>query len=185
MTEADETGCHVVGYFSKEKESVDDYNVACILTFPPYQRKGYGRLLISFSACLASSAWCRVAHSSIGYELTKRERRVGSPEKPLSDLGLLSYRSYWSSVLLTILRDFRGTLSIKELSLKSAIKTEDIISTLQSLNLIRYWKGQHVICVTPKLIEEHLKQNPKRPTLEIDPACIRWTPKVYGAANGK
>jgi hypothetical protein len=28
-----------VGYFSKEKDSPDDYNIACILTMPPYQRK--------------------------------------------------------------------------------------------------------------------------------------------------
>lgn len=35
----------------------------------------------------------------------------------------------------------------------TAIKTEDIISTLQSLNLIKYWKGQHIISVTPKVIE--------------------------------
>lgn len=40
---------------------------------------------------------------------------MGSPEKPLSDLGKLSYRSYWSWILLEILRDFRGTLSIKDL----------------------------------------------------------------------
>lgn len=49
MTEYDEVGFHIVGYFSKEKESTEDYNVACILTMPPYQRKGYGRLLIEFS----------------------------------------------------------------------------------------------------------------------------------------
>lgn len=50
-----------------------------------------------------------------GYELSKLESTVGSPEKPLSDLGKLSYRSYWSWVLLEILRDFRGTLSVKDL----------------------------------------------------------------------
>jgi histone acetyltransferase MYST1 len=33
----------------------------------------------------------------------------------------------------------------------TAIKTEDIISTLQALNLIKYWKGQHIISVTPKV----------------------------------
>ena len=38
-----------MGYFSKEKESPDGNNVACILTLPPYQRKGYGKLLIAFS----------------------------------------------------------------------------------------------------------------------------------------
>jgi histone acetyltransferase MYST1 len=80
--------------------------------------------------------------AAAGYELSKKEEKLGSPEKPLSDLGLLSYRSYWSNVLLHILRDFRGTLSIKDLSQMSAIKPEDIIGTLQSLNLIKYWKGE-------------------------------------------
>ena len=29
---------------------------------------------------------------------------MGSPEKPLSDLGLVSYRSFWSSHLLAMLK---------------------------------------------------------------------------------
>lgn len=33
----------------QEKNSFLNYNVSCILTLPPYQRKGYGRLLIDFS----------------------------------------------------------------------------------------------------------------------------------------
>lgn len=41
MNDYDNRGFHIVGYFFKEKESTEVNNVACILTLPPYQRKGY------------------------------------------------------------------------------------------------------------------------------------------------
>ena len=49
MTQGDNEGCHIIGYFSKEKNSYLNYNVSCIMTLPPFQRQGYGRLLIDFS----------------------------------------------------------------------------------------------------------------------------------------
>lgn len=52
-----------------------------------------------------------------------------------------------------VLQEHDGTISIKELSDLTAIKTDDIISTLQFLNLIQYQKGQHVLLAAPKVIE--------------------------------
>lgn len=164
MTEFDARGFHIVGYFSKEKESTEDYNVACILTLPPYQRKGYGKLLIEFS-----------------YELSKFEGKTGSPEKPLSDLGLLSYRSYWAQTILDILTHIKPIgdnekpiITINEICELTSIKKEDVISTLQNLNLINYYKGQYIISVN----EQHEKAMEKR-NLRIDPKCLHWTPKDW------
>ncbi|XP_021205742.2 histone acetyltransferase KAT7 isoform X3 [Bombyx mandarina] len=156
MTNADSEGCHIVGYFSKEKNSFLNYNVSCILTLPPYQRQGYGRLLIDFS-----------------YLLTKVEGKVGSPETPLSDLGLISYRSYWKEALLKRLCSASGsTLCIRDLSKDLAIASSDIVSTLQERGLMKYWKGKHIVLKKQEVLEEAMRRAGRARCVE--PACLRW-----------
>ena len=144
----------VVAYFSKEKKSFDNNNLACILTLPPYQRKGYGRFLIDFSI-----------HDifTIGYELSKLENKIGSPERPLSDLGLVGYKSYWTSTLLGILRSAPNgsPMTVNGLVSLTAIKQDDVVNTLKDLNLVRYLRGQHIISVSPKGIDEFLGDHPE------------------------
>uniref|UniRef100_A0A4W4E576 Histone acetyltransferase n=1 Tax=Electrophorus electricus TaxID=8005 RepID=A0A4W4E576_ELEEL len=162
MTEADNTGCHLVGYFSKEKNSFLNYNVSCILTMPQYMRQGYGKMLIDFS-----------------YLLSKVEEKVGSPERPLSDLGLISYRSYWKEVLLRYMHNFQGKeISIKEISQETAVNPVDIVSTLQSLQMLKYWKGKHLVLKRQDLIDEWKAKETKRGTNNktIDPNSLKWTP---------
>jgi len=158
LCEIDERGSHIVGYFSKEKASEEGYNLACILTLPAYQRKGYGKFLISFS-----------------YELSKIENKIGTPERPLSDLGRVSYHGYWTRELLNILRSHEGTISIKDLSDATMIKPDDIVNTLEMLGVIKYQKGQHVLCASAKEVEKHLKAA-GGPGLEVDSSRIIWTP---------
>lgn len=60
MTQSDAEGFHIVGYFSKEKNSFLNYNVSCILTLPPCQKQGFGRMLIDFSEYLDSNILCGI-----------------------------------------------------------------------------------------------------------------------------
>ena len=172
MSTRDEKGCHLIGYFSKEKESADGYNVACILTLPQFQRKGYGRLLIQFS-----------------YELSKIEGKLGSPEKPLSDLGLLSYRQYWTENLVDLLLEYNerdDRISIDSLSSHLAMTPNDVEGTLQALKMQVYHKGEHKIVLPTHLINRHeaMKEKAKtKPKRTIDPARIQWKPPVFTAST--
>ena len=170
MTTADSSGCHVVGYFSKEKNSVLNYNVSCILTLPPYQRQGYGRLLIDFS-----------------YLLSRVEGKMGSPEKPLSDLGLITYRSYWKDVLLEYICNYpEKEISIRGFCEEMGISPNDIISTLQYMGMIKYWKGQHLILKRQDLIKDYLEKSKTRPKgREIYPSALRWKPYQPSAKERK
>ncbi|CAR28580.1 hypothetical protein ZYGR_0S02140 [Zygosaccharomyces rouxii] len=165
MTRKDELGHHLVGYFSKEKESADGYNVACILTLPQYQRCGYGKLLIEFS-----------------YELSKKEGKVGSPEKPLSDLGLLSYRAYWADTLIKILVEHRNEITIEEISQMTSMTTMDILHTAKTLNILKYYKGQHIIFLNEEILAryDYLKTKKRR---SIDPNKLIWTPPLFTASQ--
>ncbi|CAG8584511.1 4923_t:CDS:2 [Diversispora eburnea] len=139
---------HVVGYFSKEKISYDNYNLACILILPPYQRRGYGQMLIELS-----------------YELSKKEHKIGTPERPISDLGMKGYKSYWKRTILRILQNHtpppkptinglsngphgsqsqqldgneKFMISITEISQKTSIRQDDVIYVLHEMGFLKY-----------------------------------------------
>mmetsp|Transcript_27792 Transcript_27792/g.35934 ORF Transcript_27792/g.35934 Transcript_27792/m.35934 type:complete len:335 (+) Transcript_27792:151-1155(+) len=161
MCEYDERGYHPTGYFSKEKYSDVGYNLACILTLPCYQRKGYGNFLISFS-----------------YELSKKEFKVGSPEKPLSDLGHVSYRSYWAAEVLALLHRYTSpSISIMEISKMTSILSDDVTNALQYLGLLKYICNNHVICVPPVILKDLMMRHPQKAP-RVDPDKLHWAPLI-------
>jgi len=73
-----------------------------------------------------------------GYELTKLEKKTGSPERPLSALGQMTYKSYWQSAILSKLDEYRRLQvhpTIEQLSIDTGICLDDVIQTLIDLRI--------------------------------------------------
>ena len=168
MTEYDDLGCHFVGYFSKEKRPSSLNNVSCILTLPTHQRKGYGNLLISFS-----------------YLLTRVEGKTGSPEKPLSDMGLVSYRNYWRLILSYELLDQKAPISITELSERTGMTADDIVAALESLRvLVRDPVTKtYALRLDYEYFQQCIEQWEAKKYVTINRDALVWTPYIMGRSN--
>merc|ERR1712045_652074 len=172
LTRNDAKGSHLVGYFSKEKHCAQKYNVSCIMTMPNYQRKGYGRLPIDFS-----------------YLLSKAERQPGTPEKPLSDLGRVSYYSYWKSVVLEYINNHRNhrQLTIQAIQSETSMHPHDIALTFMLLGFIRKNpENKFVLAIDWSKVDGHMaKVNSAleaKTRVNLDPDALRWTPLTSGGA---
>ncbi|GKT27998.1 Histone acetyltransferase of the MYST family 1 [Aduncisulcus paluster] len=159
MCRRDAFGFHLVGYFSKEKES--ENILSCIATIPCYQKSGYGKMLIAMS-----------------YLLAKKEGRIAGPEEPLSDLGLISFLSYWKREILRFLKD-KKEASIQQISQFTHIQVDQVHQTLAALNLIKDLpRGDFVIYCPPEKTKELLGIDGLA-TLDkefLDPSRLIWEP---------
>ncbi|CAN9093002.1 unnamed protein product [Alternaria alternata] len=165
MTENDNFGCHFVGYFSKEKRPSSLNNVSCILVLPIHMRKGYGQYLIEFS-----------------YLLTRVERKTGSPEKPLSDMGLVSYRKYWRLVLCEELLQQKAAISISAISDRTGMTPDDIVSALEGLRaLVRDpVTKKYALRLDLNYFKSYIEKCNAAGNPKINPDCLIWTPYVMG-----
>ena len=111
----------IVGFFSKEKMSWDNNNLACILIFPPWQRQGIVTILM-------------VAIASI----SKQEGQIGGPEKPLSELGKKGYYKFWGARLARGILGMKSkrSLTMQDIASRCWLATEDAIEALQDMDVL-------------------------------------------------
>ena len=88
----------------------------------------------------------------------------------------VSYRSYWTRKILQALHAHGTHISIKDISEITSIRTDDIVTSLQSLNLIKYWKGDHIIAVTNRVVEEHMRLIDDAKLIDVDATRLHWEP---------
>lgn len=116
---------------------------------------------------------------AFSYELSKREGKLGSPEKPLSDLGYASYISFWSRELAIIFTatSFKyksHTFTLEALQEMTGFRADDILIALKNMNVIeaqRKRDGAFVISV--EAASQWAKNHNIDPQPLIDPKLIR------------
>lgn len=171
LCEYDEYGHHIVGYFSKNKYFAKNYNLSCILALPFHQRKGYGKFLITLS-----------------YEISKKESKIGTPERPLSDLGRQAYMAWWTQTIIEYIREQNALgqrFTLSAMSRSTGIMMEDIIETLEKHKLMKKIANDQIaLCTDPKILDDLYKQC-GRPTIKVDPEKLKWVPYVDPARDLK
>lgn len=150
---ANHSGPQVVGFFSKEKLSWDNNNLACILVFPPWQKKGFGQVLMGAS-----------------YVLSKREGRLGGPEKPVSELGRKSYERFWAGMIARAIMGMGGkkVITLQDLVDETYINHEDMIPTLRAMGILDMKKRGSAAAVI----------NRERVKLWMDANKVAWDPPI-------
>ncbi|KAH0787653.1 MOZ/SAS family protein [Histomonas meleagridis] len=162
LCECDSEGAHAAAYYSRELASEEGNILACIVVFPPYQKKGYGRLLISLS-----------------YELAKRQKVSGGPERPLSDLGKIAFHSYSRDTIIELLRDYKSDIqSIDQIERLTSIEKDDIIEILKEIQCVVFVKGEYELDINKEALAKaisKLEASPQKP--RIDPMNLIWFPE--------
>ena len=88
-----------------------------------------------------------------------------------------------SSINLLFLKNVNENQHLKNLFFyfqafcdEMGINPYDIVSTLQSLGMIKYWKGQHIILRKEDMIGTYLEKNKNRKSRQIYPNALKWKP---------
>lgn len=139
--------------------SWDHNNLACILVFPPWQKKGLGANLIGLS-----------------YSIARREQIMGGPEKPISPMGMKSYTRYWGTEIARwLLVDYEEStkkfldskekaksmprITVRDISKGTWISPDDVLATLRQMDLVKK-EGKGEECVLQlENIEKWLVEN--------------------------
>ena len=88
----------------------------------------------------------------VSYELSKREGRVGGPEKPLSELGRKGYTGFWQARVANAILGTRAkfTVDVEEIAAMCWMLVEDVVAALKEMGVLEDRKKGKVSMVIDK-----------------------------------
>ncbi|CAJ1010122.1 putative MOZ/SAS family [Leishmania naiffi] len=132
---SDPSAMYFAGFFTWEKH-VSEYNLACIVTLPCFGRRTSRQRSVApqdGATATAPSPPQVLRHLgqfmiAVSYELAYRRKQIGTPEKPLSDLGAIAYQQFWRRA---IVRWMKETLNAIRRATAVDVDADDMDKTVQ------------------------------------------------------
>ena len=88
-----------------------------------------------------------------------------------------------------MLIDFQANILIvfaflkTDISQQTGINPADLVSTLQLMGILKYWKGKHLILINDEQRKRFIQEIKRKRKLFgdkfIDIKCLRWKPSIY------
>ena len=143
--------------------SWDNNNLACILVFPPWQRQGLGKVLMGVS-----------------YELSRREGRLGGPEKPLSELGRKGYLKFWQARVAREILNMKNksSVTVEEVAQTCWMVVDDVIIALKEMGVLEARRKGAGFLIVKSRVREWASANSTDLTPPVDEECFfdEWIP---------
>lgn len=111
--------------------------------------------------------------------LSRIEGKRCSPEKPLSDLGLVSYASYWSHCVFGQLLGRRGAPpDLEAICDATGMTMNDVLAVLEHTGSVRWVPDAqaYAVIVEEGLLQQFRAKQAGRALLAARPECLRWAP---------
>ncbi|KAF8381593.1 mys-2 [Pristionchus pacificus] len=121
------------------------------------------------------------------YELSRREGWIGTPEKPLSDLGKVTYRSYWLNRIIDYLSDENVLVQdcfASAIGQAVQLTTLDVLSTLETYSLTKPIKTtagvvqDGFVMLNREIVDYFLELRKNKPKqLLLNKKALKWKPR--------
>ena len=120
----------------------------------------------------------------VSYELSKREGRIGGPEKPLSELGRRGYLRFWEARVARAILGMKAksSMTVAEVAQGCWMLVDDVVVVLKEMEVLAVrTKGDGSVVVSKARVREWAEANDVDLTPPVDEECFvvdEWLPQM-------
>ncbi|GIQ86114.1 hypothetical protein KIPB_007903, partial [Kipferlia bialata] len=169
--------CMLAKLFLDHKELV--FDVDLFLFYPLCQVSDDGYHLVGRVMVLIDFSYMLVVLIDFSYMLASKEQRLGGPETPLSDLGIVSFYSYWKDRIVAYVAQWpKNSISMNDIVRGTNIQPKDVLRTLEHFGILtpacKGERGHFVFYIPPDLRKSALDKLHRAPQMSIE--RLHWSP---------